>query len=72
MKIGLGIQVILRLLPRQSEKLLCWYYLWEGCMMYTVKMTSDGMAHTKFYDDRFRNSSNIKGLNIWEAILLVL
>jgi hypothetical protein len=26
MKIGSGIQVILRLLPRQSERLQCWYY----------------------------------------------
>jgi hypothetical protein len=26
MKIGLGIQVILRVLPRQSERLQCWYY----------------------------------------------
>jgi hypothetical protein len=26
MKIGSGIQVILRLLPGQSEKLRCWYY----------------------------------------------
>jgi hypothetical protein len=25
MKIGLGIQVILRLLPIQSERLQCWY-----------------------------------------------
>jgi hypothetical protein len=26
MKIGLGIQVILRLIPRQSKRLQCWYY----------------------------------------------
>jgi hypothetical protein len=26
MKIGLGLQVILRLLPAQSERLQCWYY----------------------------------------------
>jgi hypothetical protein len=26
MKIGLGIQVILRLLAQQSEKLQCWHY----------------------------------------------
>jgi hypothetical protein len=26
MKIGSGVQVILLLLPRQSERLQCWYY----------------------------------------------
>jgi hypothetical protein len=26
MKIGPGIQVMLRLLPRQSERVQCWYY----------------------------------------------
>jgi hypothetical protein len=26
MKTGVGIQGILRLLPRQSERLQCWYY----------------------------------------------
>jgi hypothetical protein len=46
MNIGSGIQVILRLLPLQSEKLQCWYYHWEGFMMYAVEMISDGMTHT--------------------------
>jgi hypothetical protein len=26
MKVGPGMQVILSLLPRQSERLQCWYY----------------------------------------------
>jgi hypothetical protein len=38
MKIFLGIQVILRLLPRQSEDLQCWYCSWEGFMMYGIEM----------------------------------
>jgi hypothetical protein len=31
-------------------------------MTYAVEMTSAGMTHTKFHDDRFRNSSNIEGV----------
>jgi hypothetical protein len=46
MKIALGIQVILRLIPRQSERLQCWYSKWEGFMMHAVEMTSDSMTHT--------------------------
>jgi hypothetical protein len=30
MKTGSGIQVILRSLPRQSERLKCWYYKWKA------------------------------------------
>jgi hypothetical protein len=43
-------------------------------MMYAIEMTSDGMTHTKFHDDQFENSSNIKGITstIWEAVVLVL
>jgi hypothetical protein len=42
--------------------------------MYAVEMTSDGMTHTKFHDDRFRNSDNIKGIasKTCEAVVLVL
>jgi hypothetical protein len=46
MKIGSGIQAILRLLPRQSERLQYWKYQWEGLMMHTAEMTSDGMTRT--------------------------
>jgi hypothetical protein len=46
MKTGSGIQVMLRLLPRQSGRLQCWHYEWEGFMMYVVEMTSDGKTHT--------------------------
>jgi hypothetical protein len=31
-------------------------------MVYAIEVTSNGMAHTKFHDDRFRNSSNIKDI----------
>jgi hypothetical protein len=34
MKIGLGIQVTLRLLPQQFERL----YYWEGFMMYATEI----------------------------------
>jgi hypothetical protein len=62
MKICLGIWAILRLLPQQSERLKCRYYLWEVFMIFAVEMTSDGMRHTKSDDDWLRNLSNIKGI----------
>jgi hypothetical protein len=36
-------------------------------------VTSDGMTHTKFHDDRFRNLSNIKDITstVWEAIVFL-
>jgi hypothetical protein len=40
MKIGSSIQVILRLLPRHSERLQSWYYNWEGFMVYAIETTS--------------------------------
>jgi hypothetical protein len=42
-------------------------------MVYAVEMTSGGMTHTKFHDDRFNNSSNTKGITstTWEAVVLV-
>jgi hypothetical protein len=43
--------------------------------MHAVKMTSDCITHTsKFHDNRFRNSGNIKGITstIWEAVVLGL
>jgi hypothetical protein len=48
MKTGSGIQVILRSLPQQSERLQCWYYYCEGFMMYAIEMTSDGMMIPSF------------------------
>jgi hypothetical protein len=44
-------------------------------MMCAVDMSTDGMTiHIKCHDDRFRNSSNIKGITswTWEAVVLVL
>jgi hypothetical protein len=46
MEIDYGIQVILRLLPRQPERLQCLYYYREGSMIDAVEMTQDGMTHT--------------------------
>jgi hypothetical protein len=60
---GSDIQVILKLLPQQFERLQCWYCRWYEFMKYAVEMASDGIVlhiHTKFHDDRFRHSSNIK------------
>jgi hypothetical protein len=45
MKTGSGIHVILRLLPRQSERLQYGYFWWEGFMIFVVEMTSDGMIY---------------------------
>jgi hypothetical protein len=38
-----NIQVILRLLLQQFERLQCWYYWWEGLTKYTTQMAADGM-----------------------------
>jgi hypothetical protein len=43
--IGSGIQVILRLLPEQFERLQCWYYRFEISVKYVVKMVSDFMIY---------------------------
>jgi hypothetical protein len=45
MTIGPDSQVILSLLPRQSEKLQCWYYWWQGFMKYAVELDSGGMLY---------------------------
>jgi hypothetical protein len=57
----------------QVWRLQCRYYGWEWFMEYTVEIISDGIL-TKFHDDRFLNSSNIKDVTsrIWEAVMLVL
>jgi hypothetical protein len=69
-----AIQVLLRLLPQQFERLQWWYYWQEGFTKYTVEMALGGMIHRKCYEDRFRYSSNIKAnaSTIWEAAMLVL
>jgi hypothetical protein len=44
MTIDTGIQAILRYL--RSERPQCWYYWWEGFMMYANEMAADGMICT--------------------------
>jgi hypothetical protein len=39
MTIGSVIQLILRLLSQQFERLPCWYYSGEGYMRYAIEMT---------------------------------
>jgi hypothetical protein len=31
---------------QQFERLWCWYYWWEGCVMYVTDMAPDGMIYT--------------------------
>jgi hypothetical protein len=38
MTIGSGIQLIVRLLPENFERPLCWYYRWDGFMIYAAEM----------------------------------
>jgi uncharacterized RmlC-like cupin family protein len=45
MKICSSIQVILRLSPRQSERLQCWCYKWEGFMNYAIDMGSGALMY---------------------------
>jgi hypothetical protein len=42
---GSAVQVILRVLPQQFERLWYWYYWWEGFLKYTTEMTSRGMIY---------------------------
>lgn len=44
-----GIQVILRLLTQQFERLRCWYYCWEGFVKYTVEMAVGGMIYIRSF-----------------------
>jgi hypothetical protein len=71
MKTDSGIQKILRLLPRQFERLYYWYYKWEGLVNYAVAMTLGGMI---YIPNLMKISSSILGTisTIWEAIVLVL
>jgi hypothetical protein len=61
MTIGLGIQIILMLLPQQFEMLQCWKYWWEGFMKYAVELVSGEMMHSEFHEDWYRCSEFIWG-----------
>jgi hypothetical protein len=53
MKIGLSIQVILRLLPRQSDRLVLLLLLLMGKTYYVcLEMTSDGMTYA--YQEKYK------------------
>jgi hypothetical protein len=58
MAIGSGIQVNLRLLPQQFERLQRWYYWWEGFIFDDLRWY---YRHTKFHEDRFRRSEVVRG-----------
>jgi hypothetical protein len=49
MAVGSGIQILLRFLPQQFEKLQSWYYSWEGSMKYAIKIASGGMIFIPSY-----------------------
>jgi hypothetical protein len=59
MKIGSGIQILLRLLPQQFKWLQYWYYSWEGFMMYAIEMPSGGMIYIQSF---INTSSGIQKL----------
>jgi hypothetical protein len=40
-----GIQVVLRVLRQQFERLQCWNSSWEGFLKYLVEMFSGVMMH---------------------------
>jgi hypothetical protein len=56
MKIGSGIQAILRLLAQQFERLRCWHYWWEGL----VKYFRYHDIHTKFNQYRYKRSKVVR------------
>jgi hypothetical protein len=45
MMIRLDIQVLLRLLFQQFERIQCWYHWWHRFMMYTIEMAPGGMIY---------------------------
>jgi uncharacterized RmlC-like cupin family protein len=47
--ISSGIQVILRSLTQQFERLQCWYYRWVGVEKYTIDVGSHTMIYAKFH-----------------------
>jgi hypothetical protein len=61
MKSGTGVRAMLRICLRNLRGCKCWYYLWEGFMMYTVEMAScDMLTLTKFHEDWYKRSNHIK------------
>jgi hypothetical protein len=56
-----GIQVTLRLLPQQFDRLYCWYYWYEVFMKYVVGLGSGGMMYIPSF---IKNGSVIQKL-IW-------
>jgi hypothetical protein len=56
MMICSSIQVILRLLPQQFERLQCWHYRCEGFMKYTMEMGLGAMIYTLRSIDWFKHS----------------
>jgi hypothetical protein len=49
MNIGTGFQAILRFGLMKFERLLCWYYLWEGFVMYTFENGLGGMIYIQSF-----------------------
>jgi hypothetical protein len=49
MTISFGIQVIVRLLPQQFERLQCLYYGQGGFMKYATEMASHGMIYIQCF-----------------------
>jgi hypothetical protein len=45
MKIGSAIEIISRLLPKEFDRVQCWYYWWKGFINYTTEMVSCGMIY---------------------------
>jgi hypothetical protein len=71
MKIGTGIEALLRFLLHKSERPQCWYYWWWGFMIYGLRLHD---IRIKFHDDRCRHLRNIRVITatIWEAIILLI
>jgi hypothetical protein len=46
MTICSDIQIILRVIPEQFERLQCWYYRVDGFIKYAVEMASGSMIYT--------------------------
>jgi hypothetical protein len=76
MAIGSGIQVILRVLPQQFERLWYWYYWWEGLHKYAVEMASGGMMYT-YIPSFVKISTGVQAIlryvpEMWETAVLIL
>jgi hypothetical protein len=65
MMIDSGIQVILRLLLQQVEKLLHWYYLGKEFMKYALEFASSGMIYIPiFLKTGFGIEKLLRGIHI--------